>query len=278
MRIIRITDFEDPRIDAYVRLTNHQLRRQPYDYHGGEGVMIAESRFVIEALLELGHLPNSLLLDERHLESMSPVLESLPPRTPVYVATREVITQVVGFEVTRGYLASFVRPAECMPDEVLAGARRVAVLEGLVDVTNMGAIFRSAAALGIDAVLLSPDCADPYSRRALRVSMGCVLKVPWARAFELESRWPQRTSELLHERGFHCAALALRDDAVPINDPALKEHEKLALFLGTEGWGLTQPALDACDSSVIIPMANGVDSLNVAAAAAVAFWELRLRD
>ena len=277
MRIIRITDFEDPRIDSYVRLTNHQLRRQPYDLHGVEGVMIAESRFVIEALLELGHLPNSLLLDERHLDSMAAVLESLPARTPVYVATREVITQVVGFEVTRGYLASFARPVERMPADVLEGARRVAVLEGLVDVTNMGAIFRSAAALGIDAVLLSPNCADPYSRRALRVSMGCVLKVPWARASELAGMWPLGTSRILHERGFHCAALALRDDAVPIDDPALKEHDRLALFLGTEGWGLTQPALDACDSSVIIPMANGVDSLNVAAAAAVAFWELRLR-
>lgn len=274
MRIIRITDYEDPRIDVYTRLTDHQLRRHAASVGG---VMIAESRFVIETALELGLLPHSMLLDERHVDSMMPLLEKLPPKTPVYVASREVMSQVVGFKVTRGYLCALPRPITKMPKDVLEGARRIAVLEGLVDVTNMGAIFRSAAALGIDAVLLAPDCADPYSRRALRVSMGCVLKVPWARAVELKGGWPHMTSELLHEQGFHCCALALRDDAVPLDDPTLKEHEKLALFLGTEGWGLTQPALDACDASVIIPMANSVDSLNVAAAAAVAFWELRKR-
>ena len=274
MRIIRITTYDDPRIDVYARLTDHQLRRHEA---GVGGIMIVESRFVIETALELGHLPHSMLLDERHVDSMAPILEKLPPETPVYVASREVMSQVVGFKVTRGYLCAFPRPLPRRAPEVLEGARRVAVLEGLVDVTNMGAIFRSAAALGIDAVLLAPDCADPYSRRALRVSMGCVLKVPWARAADQPSAWPHATSQLLHHQGFHCAALALRDDAVPLSDPALKQHDKLALFFGTEGWGLTQPALDACDSSIIIPMANGVDSLNVAAAAAVAFWELRQR-
>ena len=273
MRIIRITDYEDSRLSIFTRLTDHQLRRE----RDGLGVMIAESRFVIESALELGHVPISMLLDERHLDTMAPILEKLPLETPVYVASREVMSQVVGFKVTRGYLCAFGRPTTKTPDDVLEGARRIAVLEGLVDVSNMGAIFRSAAALGIDAVLLAPDCADPYSRRALRVSMGCVLKVPWARAVEHPRNWPNATCKLLHEEGFHCAALALRDDAVPLSDSALKEHDKLALFLGTEGWGLTQPALDACDSSVIIPMANDVDSLNVAAAAAVAFWELRVR-
>ena len=279
MRIIRIEDYTDPRVDVFTRLTDHQLRR----LHDGLGVMIVESRFVIESALELGHVPISMLLDERHLESMRPILEMFPPKTPVYVASREVMSQVVGFKVTRGYLCAFGRPADRMPADVLEYARRVAVLEGLVDVTNMGAIFRSAAALGIDALLLSPDCADPYSRRAIRVSMGCVLRVPWARATDLpDSRynprpWPCGTCELLHERGFHCAALALSDEAVPLDDPSLKEHEKLALFLGTEGWGLKEKTLEACDSSVIIPMANKVDSLNVAAAAAVAFWELRQR-
>lgn len=272
MNVICIDDFQDPRIDVYVRLTDHQLRRQQ---GGAGGVMIVESRFVIETALEQGIRPLSLLLDERHLDSMTPILDKLPADTPVYVAKREVISQVVGFEVTRGYLCAVPRPAALAPEDVLDGARRVAVLEGLVDVTNMGAIFRSAAALGMDAVILAPNCADPYSRRAMRVSMGCVLKVPWARAAEPAQAWPRATCGLLRERGFHLAALALRDDAVPLDDPALKAHDKLALFLGSEGWGLTQEVLDACDSSVIVPMANGVDSLNVAAAAAVAFWELR---
>ncbi len=277
MRIIRIDDFRDPRIDVFTRLTDHQLRRQ----EDGRGVMIVESRFVIETALDLGHVPISMLLDERHLESMQPILDKFPPKTPVYVASRDVMSQVVGFKVTRGYLCAFGRPVTQMPKDVLQGARRVAVLEGLVDVTNMGAIFRSAAALGIDALLLSADCVDPYSRRAIRVSMGCVLKVPWARATDLpDSRynphpWPYVTCELLHDQGFHCAALALSDDAIPLNDPSLKEHEKLALFLGTEGWGLKEKTINACDSSVIIPMSNEVDSLNVAAAAAIAFWELR---
>ena len=272
MRIIRITDYQDPRIDAYARLTDHQLRRGK---DGILGLMIVESRFVIETALELGQTPVSMLLDERHLDSMMPILEKLPVRTPVYVAPREVMSQVVGFKVTRGYLCAFMRPVTRLPQDVLDGARRVAVLEGLVDVTNMGAIFRSAAALGIDAVLLSPNCAYPYSRRALRVSMGCVLRVPWARAIDSPRWWPKTTCELLHEEGFHCAALALRDDALTLDDPALREHDRIALFLGSEGWGLTQPVLNACDSCVTIPMANNVDSLNVAAAAAIAFWELR---
>ena len=271
MAIIRIEDARDSRIDVYARLTEHQLRNR---LDPSRAVAIAESKLVIEVALERGLQPLSLLLDERRLDSMADILAQLPEDTPVYVASREVMSHIVGFEVTRGYLCALRRPTPCTPEEVLSGARRVAVLEGIVDVTNVGAIFRSAAALGMDAVLLAPDCTDPLSRRALRVSMGCVLKVPWAR---LPTPWPQAGADLLRREGFCCAALALRDDALALDDPALKKHDKLALWLGTEGWGLTQAALDACDTSVIIPMAHEVDSLNVAAAAAVAFWELRVR-
>lgn len=270
--ILSIEDPRDPRIDVYTRLTEHQLRNV---LDPERAVMIAESRLVIEVALERGLTPLSLLLDERHLESMEPVISQLPEETPVYVATRTVMSQITGFEVTRGYLCALRRPEPAPLEQVLTDARRVAVLEGIVDVTNVGAIFRSAAALGMDAVLLAPGCADPYSRRALRVSMGCALKVPWAR---LPKPWPAAGMDELHKRGFTCAALALTDDAVRIDNPRLAEHERLALFLGTEGWGLTRQTLAACDTSVIIPMAHEVDSLNVAAAAAVAFWELRVRD
>lgn len=269
--IIRIDDPLDQRIDVYARLTEHQLRSV---LEPSRAVMIAESRFVIEVALERGLTPLSLLLDERHLASMEGIIAQLGDEVPVYVATREVMSAITGFEVTRGYLCALRRPQPRPLDQVLEGARRVAVLEGIVDVTNVGAIFRSAAALGVDAVLLAPGCTDPLSRRALRVSMGCVLKVPWAR---LPKPWPQAAADVLHEQGFTCAALALRDDALALDDPRLAGIDRLALFLGTEGTGLTQRALDACDTSVIIPMANGVDSLNVAAAAAIAFWELRVR-
>lgn len=269
MAIIQISDPMDQRIDVYARLTEHQLRNV---LEPERAVMIAESRFVIETAVELGMEPLSLLLDERHLSSMRPLLAKLDPDTPVYAATREVMSQVTGFEVTRGYLCALRRPQPLSLDDAIASARRVAVLEGIVDVSNVGAIFRSAAALGVDAVLLAPGCADPYTRRALRVSMGCVLRVPWAR---LPEPWPSAAVGTLHDHGFCCAALALREDALPLDAPELKTHERLALFLGTEGTGLTQKALDACDTSIIIPMSNDVDSLNVGAAAAIAFWELR---
>ena len=269
-RIQNIKNVEDERLDVYARLTEHQLRNR---LEPERAVMIAESHFVIETALDVGVEPLSLLVDERHLESLADLIARLPEETPVYAATREVLSGIVGFEVTRGYFAAMRRPRERSAAEVLAGARRVAVLEGIVDVSNVGAIFRSAAALGIDAVLLAPGCADPFSRRALRTSMACALKVPWAR---MEKPWPDAATQLLHERGFACAALALRDDALRLDDPALAARERIALFLGTEGTGLTKRAIDACDTSVIIPMANGVDSLNVAAAAAIAFWELRV--
>jgi tRNA G18 (ribose-2'-O)-methylase SpoU len=271
MTIIRLSDTTDLRLKAYTSLTNHQLRNS---LDPARGVAIVESQIAIRVALAQGVEPLSLLLDERHLQSMEPLLARLDPATPVYAATREVMSQITGFEVTRGYLCALRRPQPLGLDEALAGARRVAVLEGIIDVSNVGAIFRSAAALGMDAVLLAPGCADPFTRRALRVSMGCVLRVPWAR---LPEPWPDAAVGTLHEQGFCCAALALRDDALPLDAPELKAHERLALFLGTEGTGLTNRAIDACDTSVIIPMANDVDSLNVGAAAAIAFWELRFR-
>lgn len=266
--IIRVDDPQDERLDVYARLTEHQLRNR---LEPSRAVMIAESRLVIETALGCGMAPLSMLLDERHLGSMAGVIDGLPDEVPVYLATRDVMSYLTGFAVTRGYLCALRRPTPAPVAQVLDGARRVAVLEGIVDVTNMGAIFRSAAALGIDAVLLAPGCADPLSRRTLRVSMGCVLKVPWAR---LEQPWPTGATGLLHAQGFTCAALALRDGATRLDDPHLAEQERIALFLGTEGTGLTDVAIEACDESVIIPMAHDVDSLNVAAAAAIAFWEL----
>lgn len=269
MAIIRIEDAGDPRIDAYLRLSDHQLRNR---LDPARALAIAESRLVIEVALERKLDVVSLLIDERHLEGMAELLDGLAPEVPVYVATRELMSSIVGFEVTRGYLAALRRPAERELGEVLVGARRAVVLEGIVDVSNVGALFRSAAALGADAVLLAPGCADPLSRRALRVSMGCVLKLPWAR---LPQPWPDASVSLLHEQGFRCVALALREDALRLDDPSLKQIDRLALFLGTEGSGLTGRAIGACDMSVVIPMSHGVDSLNVAAAGAIALWELR---
>ena len=269
MTILRINDCQDERIAAYTHLTDHQLRNR---LDPTNAIAIAESRFVIETALSQGMTPLSMLLDERHLESMAPLIETLPPDTPVYIASREVMSGIVGFEVTRGYLCALRRPRPRKVEEVLEGAKRVAVLEGIVDVSNVGAIFRSAAALGLDGVLLAPGCADPLSRRALRVSMGCVLKIAWAR---LPKPWPRAGIDCLHEHGFTCLALALDEHALRLDDQRLSSYERLALFLGTEGTGLSDATLRACDGSVIIPMANDVDSLNVATAAAIAFWELR---
>ncbi len=272
MKIIPIHEADDPRLDVYLRLSDHQLRNR---LDPTKAVIIAESRLVIEDALARGHEPLSLFLDERHLDAMSDLLGRLADTVPVYVAPRALMSQVVGFSVTRGYFCALRRPRERSVEEALEGASRVAVLEGIVDVTNVGALYRCAAALGTDAVLLSPSCADPLSRRALRVSMGSALKLRWARV--AADRWPQAAVDALHDHGFTCVALTLADDAVPLDDPRLKGLDRVALFLGTEGSGLSQACVDACDQSVVIPMANGVDSLNVATAAAIAFWELRRR-
>lgn len=267
--IVRLDSIEDPRLDVFARLTDHQLRGA---LEAGRGVLVAESRIAVEVALAEGVEPLAFLADERQLSSCAALLEAAGPDVPAYVLPREQLERLCGYRVTRGFLCAMRRPRARTVAEVVEGARSVAVLEDLVDVTNVGALFRSAAALGADAVLLSPRCADPLCRRSVRVSMGTVFQVPWARCEE--GAWPDETLGALRERGFSCLAMALEPDAVPIDDPSLAGPGRRALLFGSEGYGLSRAALDACDRSVIIPMAHGVDSLNVAASSAVAFWQL----
>lgn len=265
----RLTSLDDPHLDVFARLTDHQLRAR---VEAARGVLVAETRLVVEVALDRGVRPLSYLVDERHLETCADLLARAGDEVPAFVLPHDQMERLTGYRVTRGLLCAMERPAPRPVCDVVAGARRVALVEDLVDVTNVGALFRSAAALGADAVVLSPRCADPYVRRALRTSMGTVFTVPWARAAEGE--WPRGTFDLLREAGFACYAMALEPDAVPLDDPSLLAAEKRALAFGSEGYGLTRAALDACDRSVIIPMAHDVDSLNVAASSAVAFWQL----
>lgn len=266
-RIIRLESLADGRLDAYARLTERQLRHE-----GEDGLMVVESRLAVTAALEGGAEPVSFLVDERDLGSSADVLARAGGDVCAYVLPHEQIEGLVGFRLTRGLLCALRRPAARGVDEVLEGARRVVVLEDLVDVTNVGAIFRTAAALGADAVILSPRCADPLCRRAARVSMGCVFKVAWARADE--GSWPARAMGELGARGFERLALALGPDARPMDElPALGDGRRALLF-GTEGTGLSPAALAATDARVVIPMAHGVDSLNVAASSAIAMWQL----
>ena len=271
MPIIALSDLSDERLAPFVRLTDHQLK-------DGEdrrrGLMVAESRIVLELALREQMAPQALLLDERHLRRMVQVLSTVPEEVPIFVAPRDVLSEVVGYNVTRGYYGAFRRPDPRTVGDAFRGTRLIAVLDGLVDPTNVGALFRSAAALGADAVLLSPTCADPLCRRSLRVSMGTVLQVPWAR-FGADLPWPHEALGRLRSEGFHVAAMALAEGATPLDDPTLSAHERIALVFGSEGWGLPDATVAACDEAVVIPMAARVDSLNVAASAAVALWELR---
>ena len=242
-----------------------------------EGLFIAESVNVIQRALDAGYQPFAVLTDQRWSTAAAPLIEALRtanPRLPVAVVPTEEVRAITGYETTRGPLAAFHRKQQPALAELLRGAHRVAVLEDITNYTNIGAIFRSAAALGIDAVLLTPACHDPLYRRASRVSMGTVFQVPWARIGTVND-WATEGVPLLREHGFATAALALRDDSLPLQDPSLKVLDKLALVLGTEGDGLAGDTIAACDYTVRIPMEHGVDSLNVAAASAVAFWELR---
>lgn len=267
--VTRLATLDDPRLDVFARLTDHQLRAR---VEAQAGVLVAETHLVVEVALDRGVRPLSFLVDERHLGACAELLARAGDEVPAFVLPHDQMERLTGYRVTRGMLCAMERPAARAVGDVVAGARRVAVVEDLVDVTNVGALFRSAAALGADAVVLSPRCADPYVRRSVRTSMGTVFTVPWARAEAGE--WPRGTFDLLREAGFTCYAMALEPDAVPLDDPSLLAAEKRALVFGSEGYGLTRGALDACDRSVIIPMAHGVDSLNVAASSAVAFWQL----
>lgn len=284
VQVQHIADLGDPRLDAYARLTERQLRSV---LEPEKGIFISESAKVIERALASGLEPVSFLMGERWLEQFTPVFHDLEAErpeldVPAFIAPMELMEQLTGFNVTRGALAAFRRPA--MPDarafldELVARADghpvRVCVLEGIVDHTNVGAIFRSAAALNVDGILVSPTCCDPLYRRAVRVSMGTVFQVPWTRLGTTARAWPADGLSVLHEAGFSCAAMALADDSRSLDDPSLAEIDRLALFMGTEGDGLSARTIEGCDLTIRIPMARGVDSLNVAAASAVAFWQL----
>lgn len=272
--IIEITSLNLPELDAYARLTESQLRsrREPE-----KGIFIAEGLTVIGHALDAGCIPLSFLVERRHIEGKARATIEKCPGIPVYTADSAVLAQLTGFALTRGVLCAMRRPPARSMEEVLRGARRVAVLENIVDPTNVGAVFRSAAALGMDAILLSPSCCDPLNRRSVRVSMGTVFQLPWARVSDDAAAWPRPGIDRLRSLGFKTAALALSENAVSIEDPGLCAEEKLALLLGSEGDGLTAETIAACDYTVIIPMSHGVNSLNVAAASAVAFWQLRAR-
>lgn len=313
-QMIEITDFDAPELDVYARLTENQLinRHEPE-----KGMFIAESPKVIERALDAGYMPVSILTEKRHIEGEGQKILARCGEIPVYTAEFDVLTKLTGFQLTRGMLCAMYRQPLPSVRSVCKGAKRIAVLENVVNPTNVGAIFRSAAALGMDAVLLTTGCSNPLYRRAIRVSMGTVFQVPWTylgeetkpetlRRAEPEEKEPgtgiernpdpeeekepgtgiERNSEpeekadsgnwqkQLHELGFHTVAMALKEDSLSIDDPKLMNEDKLAIVLGTEGDGLAPETIAACDDTVCIPMAHGVDSLNVAAASAVAFWQL----
>ena len=272
--IIKIADFHAPELDIFARLTEGQLRSRREQE---KGLFIAESPNVIERALNAGYEPVSLLMEEKHIEGQAKYLVQRCDGIPLYTADRKTLSSLTGYELTRGVLCAMRRPLLPAVEEVCLSARRIAVLEGIVDSTNIGAIFRSAAALNIDAVLVTPTCGDPLYRRAVRVSMGTVFQIPWTRIGSTPSDWPERGLEQLRMLGFKTAAMALSNNSVSIDDPRLAAEEKLAIILGTEGDGLSHTTIAQCDYTVKIPMSHNVDSLNVAAASAVAFWELRYR-
>ena len=269
--IIEITDFHAPELDPYARLTQNQLRNR---LEPEKGIFIAESPKVIDRALDAGYKPVSLLMERKQITGPAAGILSRCGDAPVYTADREMLAELTGFELTRGVLCAFRRPAPRPVEELCKNARRVAVLEGIVDSTNVGAIFRSAAALNMDAVLINPSCCDPLCRRAVRVSMGTVFQVPWGQLGETPADWPEKGMDILHSLGFKTAAMALSDRSVSIDDEQLAKEPKLAIVLGTEGDGLAADTIASCDYTVNIPMSHGVDSLNVAAASAVAFWQL----
>ena len=273
--IMEITDFDAPELDVYARLSEGQLlnRHEPE-----KGIFIAESPRVIERALDAGYTPVSLLLERKHITGEAREIIARCGNIPVYASDFEILKQLTGFPLTRGALCAMRRPGLPAVEAVCAGARRIAVLENVVNPTNVGAIFRSAAALGMDAVLLTPDCSNPLYRRAIRVSMGTVFQIPWTFLGQEGSETFQTDLSVLKNLGFKTADMALRSDTISIDDPQLLSEEKLAILLGTEGEGLASSTIAACDYTVCIPMFHGVDSLNVAAASAIAFWELGKRD
>ena len=272
--IIEITDFHAPELDPYARLTERQLlnRDKPE-----KGLFIAESPKVIERALDAGCVPVSLLLERKHIAGEARSIIERCGDIPVYTADFDVLTQLTGFNLTRGALCLMRRPKLPEASSIYRDAHRIAILENVMNPTNIGAIFRSAAALNMDAVLLTPACSDRLYLRAIRVSMGCVFQIPWTFLGQEESEWPQPAIQNLKASGYKTAALALSDHSVSIDHPELMAEERLAIILGTEGDGLAASTIADCDYTVKIPMSHGVDSLNVAAASAVAFWQLGSR-
>lgn len=269
--IIEISDFSAPELDVYARLTEVQLlsRRDP-----SEGLFIAESPKVVERALDAGYEPVSMLLEPKHIDTQAAELVRRAGDIPIFTAPLSVLTELTGFHLTRGVLCAMRRKPLKTVEELCAGARRVAILENVMNPTNVGAIFRSAAALGMDAVLLTPASSDPLYRRSVRVSMGTVFQVPWTFFDDNAEAWPHPGIDTLKALGFRTAAMALCKDSVSLRDEHLAREERLAVILGTEGDGLAAATIADCDYTVRIPMAHGVDSLNVAAASAVAFWQL----
>ncbi len=269
--IIEITDFDAPELDIFARLSEGQLlnRHEPE-----KGLFIAESPIVIERALDAGYVPVSILVEDKHVEGQAKEIIARCGEIPVYTAKFDILTKLIGFQLTRGLLCAMRRPALPSVAEVCKDAKRIAILENVVNPTNVGAIFRSAAALGMDAVLLTPACSNPLYRRSIRVSMGTVFQIPWTFLGNDASEWPYPALDTLKELGFQTAAMALNDNSISIDDPQLLNVDKLAIILGTEGEGLSDCTIEGCDYTVKIPMSHGVDSLNVAAASAVAFWQL----
>ena len=273
-QIIEISDFSAPELDVYARLTEAQLLNR---FEPAKGMFIAESPKVIDRALNAGCKPVSLLMERKDIDGSAALIIERCPDTPVFTADRDMLAQLTGYHLTRGVLCAMLRPKLPTMEEILQGARRVAILENVMNPTNVGAIFRSAAALGMDAVLLTPGCSDPLYRRSARVSMGTVFQIPWTFIGTQTDHWPHPGMERLQQLGFQTAAMALRDDSLAVDDPRLGQLDKLAIILGSEGDGLTDNTIADCDYTVRIPMYHGVDSLNVAAASAVAFWELRVK-
>ena len=270
-QIIEITDFNAPELDVYARLNENQLlnRAEPE-----KGLFIAESPKVVERAMNAAYEPVSMLVEKKHIEGEAKEVIDRAGNIPVYTAEFEVLKQLTGFAMTRGVLCAMRRRILPKVEDVCQGARRIAILENVMNPTNVGAIFRSAAALNIDAVLLTPACSNPLYRRSARVSMGTVFQIPWTYFSGDDAAWPHPGIDRLKEFGFKTAAMALCDESVSIDDEKLMAEEKLAIILGTEGDGLATATIADCDYTVKIPMSHGVDSLNVAAASAVAFWQL----
>lgn len=267
MTVVEITSSDDPRLAVYRSLTEAQLRTSG---SSGHGILIAESPKVIQTALASGYVPVSLLCERRHITGdAAEIIAQFPDNTPVYTGKREILTSITGYTLTRGVLCAMRRPQ--MPDasEIIRGKRLICVIDGVCDTTNIGSIFRAAAALDIDAILLTPTSCDPFNRRSIRVSMGTVFRIPWT--------WLNSPVSSLKELGFTTAALALRENAIALNDLEIAEGEKIAVIFGTEGDGLSDGVIREADKTVIIPMHNGVDSLNVASAAAITFWTLKMK-